>query len=229
MELDIERFAVFNYAHVPWLKKTMRKLDETKIPSPAVKLQIMEYVIEYMTQSGFNMIGMDHFAKPDDELSLAEAKGELHRNFQGYTTKGGSDMIGVGLTSISELDGCYSQNYKEMDDYERCIDSGLLPVHRGIELTEDDKIRKETIMELMGNFRLVFSQIEQKFGIDFKEYFKDSLSALKEFEAEGLVSVDTDKIVVNETGKLLIRNISMPFDGYIQIGSEQKNKFSKTI
>ena len=229
VELDIERFAVFNYAHVPWLKKTMRKLDETKIPSPAVKLQIMEYVIEYMTQSGFNMIGMDHFAKPDDELSLAEAKGELHRNFQGYTTKGGSDMIGVGLTSISELDGCYSQNYKEMDDYERCIDSGLLPVHRGIELTEDDKIRKETIMELMGSFRLVFSQIEQKFGIDFKEYFKDSLSALKEFEAEGLVSVDTDKIVVNETGKLLIRNISMPFDGYIQIGSEQKNKFSKTI
>lgn len=118
------------------------------------------------------MIGMDHFAKPSDELSLAIDKGELHRNFQGYTTKGGSELIGVGLTSISELEGCYSQNYKEMGEYEAMIDAGKLPIHRGITLSEDDKIRKKAIMDLMGSFRLEFGELNAKFNIKLKRVFQ---------------------------------------------------------
>jgi len=151
--LDPNRFAVFNYAHVPWLKKTMRKIDETTLPRPDEKLQIMQYTIDFMQSHGYKMIGMDHFAKPDDELFKAIKKGELHRNFQGYTTKGGADLIGIGLTSIGEgAADYYAQNFKDMNAYEAAIDAGKLPFERGVVLNEDDKIRQYVIMELMSNF-----------------------------------------------------------------------------
>jgi len=229
VSLDVDRFAVFNYAHVPWLKKTMRKLDETTMPHPSEKLAILKFTIDYMSEMNYKMIGMDHFAKPTDELSLAIDKGELNRNFQGYTTKGGRDLIGVGLTSISELDGCYSQNYKEMDEYERMIDSGKLPVHRGIALTEDDKIRKKAIMDLMGSFRLSFSELDRKFDIDSKEYFKDALLKLGEFEADGLLTLDDKGIEISPTGRMIVRNIAMSFDAYLSGDDANKNKFSKTV
>ncbi|MDD2567969.1 MAG: oxygen-independent coproporphyrinogen III oxidase, partial [Thiovulaceae bacterium] len=154
LSLNPDRFAVFNYAHVPWLKKTMRKIDETTLPLPDEKLSIMQYTIDYLTQNGYKMIGMDHFAKPEDELFRAIEKGELHRNFQGYTTKGGADLIGVGLTSIGEGVDYYAQNFKDMHAYEEAIDAGRLPFERGIVLNEDDKIRQYVIMELMSNFKL---------------------------------------------------------------------------
>ncbi len=229
VSLDVDRFAVFNYAHVPWLKKTMRKLDETTLPPPSEKLSILKFTIDYMNEMNYKMIGMDHFAKPTDELFLAIEKGELHRNFQGYTTKGGSDLIGVGLTSISELDGCYSQNYKEMDKYEAAIDSDKLPVHRGIALTEDDKIRKKAIMDLMGNFTLKFDALDKAFGINSKEYFKDALSNLSEFEADGLLKLTDSGIEVSPTGRMIIRNIAMSFDAYLTSDDANKNKFSKTV
>jgi oxygen-independent coproporphyrinogen-3 oxidase len=227
--LDADRFAVFNYAHVPWLKKTMRKIDETTLPHPSVKLEILKYTIDYFTSEGYKMVGMDHFAKPEDELFKAIEKGELHRNFQGYTTKGGADLIGVGLTSIGEGKDYYVQNYKNMHDYEAAIDEGRLPVERGIKLTEDDVIRNAVIMELMSNFKLNISHIEEEYGIDFKTYFKTSLEALKEFEDAELLTISDREIKANETGAMLIRNIAMAFDAYMTRHADKKKTFSKTI
>ena len=227
--LNPDRFAVFNYAHVPWLKKTMRKIDETTLPHPADKLAIFQHTIDFMESSGYKMIGMDHFAKPADELFKAIDKGELHRNFQGYTTKGGSDLVGVGLTSIGELSRCYAQNTKDMDEYEAAIDAGRLPFERGIELSDDDLLRKRVIMEMMSNFKLNIPAVEKEFGIVFKEFFADALEALREFEAQELMSISDMALVVSHTGTLLIRNIVMPFDAYTSIIPENRRVFSKTI
>lgn len=231
LSLDPSRLAVFNYAHVPWMKKSMRKIDETTLPHPSVKLAIMRYTIDYLESHGYKMIGMDHFAKPNDELFLAIEKGELHRNFQGYTTKGGADLIGIGLTSIGEGVAHYVQNFKEMDEYEKAIDEGTLPVHRGLILNEDDVLRKAVIMEMMSNFKLNIEGIEKAFCINFFDYFADAISALRPFEEEELVVVDKEhkKILVNTTGTLLIRNIVMPFDAYLKKIPEDKRRFSKTV
>ncbi len=229
VSLDGNRYAVFNYAHVPWMKKTMRKIDETTLPNPKVKLEILKYTIDFFQNNGYKMVGMDHFAKPDDELFLAIEKGELHRNFQGYTTKGGADLIGIGLTSIGEGRDYYVQNFKDMREYEKAIDSGILPVERGIKLNEDDVLRNHVIMELMSNFKLNIKRVEKEFGIDFKEYFADGLEGLKEFEDEELVSVSDDAITVSPTGTMLIRNIAMNFDAYLKKIPESKRRFSKTV
>ena len=227
--LDPDRLAVFNYAHVPWLKKTMRKLDETTIPSPDVKLAILQYTIDFFTSHGYKMIGMDHFAKPDDELFKAIEKGELHRNFQGYTTRGGVDLLGIGLTSIGEGEDYYAQNFKDLPEYEAAIDAGRLPFWRGVELTEDDRIRKAVIMDLMSNFKLDIKKIEKMFGIDFKEYFADAIEALQPMVEEGLVSITDEAISVSPTGTLVIRNIAMPFDAYMKKHAASKKTFSKTV
>lgn len=229
ISLHPDRFAVFNYAHVPWMKKTMRKLDETTLPPPSEKLKIMKYTMDYMRDHGYKSVGMDHFAKPSDELFKAIETGELHRNFQGYTTKGGSDLIGVGVTSISELDGCYSQNFKDLESYEAAIDAGKLPVHRGVELNDEDKLRKFVIMELMSNFSLDITRVEQTFNINFKEHFSKSIGLLQEYVDADILTISDTKIQANATGELLIRNISMVFDWYFDHSSENKNKFSKTI
>jgi oxygen-independent coproporphyrinogen III oxidase len=227
--LNPDRFAVFNYAHVPWLKKTMRKIDETTLPTPQEKLKILQYTIDFFTSHGYKMIGMDHFAKPEDELFKAIEKGELHRNFQGYTTKGGADLIGVGLTSIGEGVDYYAQNFKEMHAYEAAIDAGHLPYERGVMLSEDDQIRQYVIMELMSNFKLDIKRFEQTFGVDFQTYFADALEELRPFEAEGLLHIDDGHIVCSETGTLLIRNIAMPFDAYMKRHAASDKTFSKTV
>ncbi|WP_457564734.1 oxygen-independent coproporphyrinogen III oxidase [Caminibacter sp.] len=227
-ELNPDRLAVFNYAHVPWLKKGMRKIDETTLPTPEEKLKIFKYTIDFFESNGYKMVGMDHFAKPDDELFKAIEKGELHRNFQGYTTKGGADLMGFGLTSISETDRAYFQNYKDLKNYEKAIDEGRLPVFRGVILNDEDVIRKYIIMEMMANFSFDIKRFEEKFGIDFREKFKNELSELQEFVDEGVVEITDDKIKVNKTGTLLIRNIVLPFDEYFKRMKNQK-VFSKSI
>ena len=229
ISLNPDRVAVFNYAHVPWLKKTMRKFDETTLPSPAQKLAIFKHTIDTFTKNGYKMIGMDHFAKPEDELFGAIAKGELHRNFQGYTTKGGAHLVGIGLTSIGEGERYYAQNTKDMKRYEELIDSGKLPYERGIELNDDDFIRKQVIMELMANFALDIKRLERELGIDFFDYFKEDLPKLDEFIEEGLVSLDKERLQVSETGTLLIRNIAMVFDAYMKKHLGNKKTFSKTV
>ncbi|MBN2895112.1 MAG: oxygen-independent coproporphyrinogen III oxidase [Campylobacterales bacterium] len=230
VSLDPDRFAVFNYAHVPWLKKTMRKIDETTLPRPDEKLSIMRHTIDFMSERGYQMIGMDHFAKPHDELFLAIEKGELHRNFQGYTTKGGADLIGIGLTSIGEGAADYNaQNFKEMTQYEAAIDAGLLPFERGVELSEDDKIRQYVIMELMSNFKLDIKRFESRFGVVFAEYFADAIEALRPMEADELLGITAEALTCKPTGTLLIRNIAMPFDAYMKRHAQNQKTFSKTV
>jgi oxygen-independent coproporphyrinogen-3 oxidase len=172
---------------------------------------------------------MDHFAKPEDELFGAIAKGELHRNFQGYTTKGGANLIGIGLTSIGEGSHYYAQNTKDMKAYEAAIDAGKLPFEKGVELNDDDKIRKAVIMELMANFAVDIPRVEKEFSIDFKNYFADALEALQEFVEGDLATITDEKITVSPTGTLLIRNIAMPFDAYMAKYGGNKKSFSKTV
>lgn len=229
LTLDPDRLAVFNYAHVPWMMKTQRKFDETTFATPATKLEILKDTIEFFTTHGYNMVGMDHFAKPQDELFQAIKKGELHRNFQGYTTKGGADLIGIGVTSIGDGVDYYVQNFKTLEEYENAIDNGNLPVFKGYALNDDDMLRQFVIMELMSNFSLDIKRVEKTFKIDFKEYFADALETLKEFENAQLLSISDEKIEANATGAMLIRNIAMPFDAYLNNIPEEKRRFSKTI
>lgn len=227
--LNTDRFAVFNYAHVPWLMKTMRKFDETTFPKPEVKLEMLKDTIDFFTSNGYKMVGMDHFAKPEDELFKAIEKGELHRNFQGYTTKGGADLIGIGLTSIGNGVDYYAQNFKELEPWENAIDNGDLPVYKGYRLSDDDMLRQFVIMELMSNFSLNIKRVEEEFKINFKEYFDDAIKALKEFKDAQLLKITDNKIEVSQTGSMLIRNICMPFDAYLNKIPEEKRRFSKTI
>jgi oxygen-independent coproporphyrinogen-3 oxidase len=207
----------------------MRKFDETTLPTPDVKLQIFQYTINFFENNGYKMVGMDHFAKPTDELFTAIEKGELHRNFQGYTTKGGANLIGIGLTSIGGGSNYYAQNSKNMSLYEEAIDAGRLPFEKGVELSSDDKIRKAVIMELMANFSIDIPRVEREFDINFAEYFSDALENLQEFADGDLVTITEEKISVSPTGTLLIRNIAMPFDAYMNKYGGDKKSFSKTV
>ena len=229
LTLNPDRLAVFNYAHVPWMMKTQRKFDETTFAPPSEKLEILKDTIDFFTTNGYTMVGMDHFAKPQDELFQAIEKGELHRNFQGYTTKGGADLIGIGVTSIGNGVDYYIQNFKDLKSYEEAIDNGNLPVFKGYSLNDDDQLRQYVIMELMSNFSLDIKRVEERFNINFKEYFDDALKALQEFVEAELVEINDEKISVNQTGSMLIRNISMPFDAYLNNIPEDKRRFSKTI
>ena len=229
LALNPDRIALFNYAHVPWMKKTMRKIDETTLPEPEEKLLIMQTAIEMFAQAGYKMIGMDHFAKPEDELCRALDAGKLHRNFQGYTTHGDTDLFGLGVTSIGEGADFYAQSFRDLEPYEAAIDADRLPLMRGFSLSDDDRLRKHVIMQLMSNFTLDFAEVEKKFSIDFKNYFAQELEALKPFEAEALLTVGDKGITIGETGRLLVRNLVMPFDAYLKRVPEEQRRFSKTV
>lgn len=229
LKLAPSRFAVFNYAHVPWIKKTMRKIDEKLLPSPNEKLAILEYTIKYLTSNKYKMIGMDHFALESDELYLASLNGELKRNFQGYTAKKHTQIIGLGVTSIGEGHDYYVQNQKDYTKYKEMLDNNTLPTERGIRLNNDDLIRKNVIMRLMNNLFLNIERIEKKFGINFREYFRDSIESLNEYIDIGVVKITPKEIIVEPDGALLIRNIVMPFDKYLHNINPNENKFSKTI
>lgn len=227
LQLGADRVALFNYAHMPWLKKTMRKIDETTIPSPAEKLRMLKAAIEIFEDARLEMIGMDHFAKPSDELNIALKEGKLHRNFQGYTTHRECDLFGFGVTSISEGEDFYSQNIRDLKGYENALDNENPPVMRGVSLNMDDRLRKRVIMGLMSVFALDFAEIEKEFNIEFETYFADALSALLPLEADGLLSVANRRIEASATGRLLIRNIAMHFDAYLR--KNQNHRFSKSV
>ena len=229
IDLNPDRFAIFNYAHVPWLMKTMRKIDENTLPEPAEKLKILKYTIDYLRESKYKMIGMDHFAKENDELFLAIEKGELHRNFQGYTTKGGTQLIGIGLTSIGNGEKYYIQNLKDMRSYEESLEKGELPIFRGVKLSDDDKIRKDVIMELMSNFKLDIKRFNLNHIVTFSEYFKDEIVQLKPFVDDEVLTIDDKWINISFTGSMIVRNIAMLFDGYMKNHGSSKKVFSKTI
>jgi len=195
---------------------------------PEIKLNILKLTIEKLTEAGYVFIGMDHFAKPGDELAIALEEKKLYRNFQGYSTNAGTDLYAMGITAISQLQNVYAQNYKTEKEYFDSINNETLPVSRGYHLSEDDILRREVITNLMCNYQLYFGEIEQKYKINFKDYFAWGLNNLREMENDELVLVSDNKIEVTQMGKLLIRNIVMNFDGYIE-RKEDTAKYSRTV
>ena len=226
LEMDPDRISIFNYAHLPKIFKPQRRINETDLPQPAEKLLIFQQAIQYLIQAGYVYIGMDHFAKPNDELTLAQQNGGLYRNFQGYSTHADCDMISLGVTSIGKIGNSYSQNQRKLDDYYADIDSGKLSIFRGIELNDDDILRREVISQLMCHFRLDIKAIEQQYKINFMSYFADALPGLAQMQQDGLLRYNKESIEVQPAGKLLIRPVCMLFDAYIK---HSKQSFSKVI
>ncbi|MGD1942075.1 MAG: oxygen-independent coproporphyrinogen III oxidase [Leptolyngbyaceae cyanobacterium] len=230
--LDPDRIALFNFAYVPWLKPVQRQhIDPTQLPTPAAKLNIFHLSMDELTAHGYQFIGMDHFAKPDDELTLAQQAGQLHRNFQGYTTQPESDLLAFGMTAISMLHDVYVQNHKQLQDFYRVMDTHQLPVARGVTLSRDDILRRAVIMELMCQFELSKAAIETKYHLrfdqDFDDYFAPERQALKNLEADGLVRLTPNHIAVTSAGRLLIRNVAAVFDTYLR--QPQKRQFSQSV
>jgi oxygen-independent coproporphyrinogen III oxidase len=228
IDISPDRIAVFNYAHVPWMKKHMALIREEDLPSAEEKLNILKMTIEKLTDAGYVFIGMDHFAKPEDELSIALKEKKLYRNFQGYSTNADADLYAMGITGISQLEKVYAQNHKTEKEYYKALDEETLPTFKGYRLSEDDILRRYVIMRLMCDFEISIPKIEEKFQIKFKDYFAWGLNNLKELETDELVSINSDKIIVTNMGRLLIRNIAMNFDGYIE-RQEDKAKYSRTV
>ena len=227
IELNPERVAVYSFAYVPWVKPIQKHIVPETLPSPEEKLSILEMVIDRFQNAGYVYIGMDHFAKPEDELAVAQKEGRLWRNFQGYTTRKGVELIGIGATSIGMLYDSYFQNYKTLKEYNDAVDSGHLPVYRGILLSEEDMIRREVIMDIMCNLGVSFRKIQEEFGIEFREYFSEELEDLRELAKDDLIEIDDDAIRILPAGRLLIRNVAMVFDTYLR--SKKDLKFSRTI
>ena len=227
IKLSPDRIALYNYAHLPNMFKTQKQISSAQLPDSSEKLEILRLSIQKLTESGYKYIGMDHFAKPEDDLAVAQERGTLRRNFQGYSTRSDCDIVGFGVTAISQISDCYSQNAKTLEEYDKKIKSGRLAVNKGIKLDEDDLIRRDIIMRLMCDFGLDFESVEDHYMINFREQFKNELWTLKEMEQDGLLKVDNEKIVVNTAGRLLIRNICMIFDKYIKIGNEKR--FSRAL
>jgi len=221
-----DRLSVFNYAHLPERFKTQRQINAADLPSPAGKLEILQMTIERLTSAGYVYIGMDHFARPDDELAVAQRDGRLYRNFQGYSTHAQCDLIGLGVTSIGSVGNAYVQNRRDLEEYVGLVDEGRLPVLRGVELQPDDLVRRAVITQLICHFSLDFKVIEQNWSIRFADYFHSELEALRAMEDDGLLYCDDHRIEVTAAGRLLIRNICMVFDRYF---SRQRKQFSKVI
>ncbi len=222
-----DRISVFNYAHLPDLFKTQRQIDASALPPPAEKLEILKTVIEQLTRAGYVYIGMDHFAKPDDELARAQQAGTLYRNFQGYSTHADCDLIGLGATSIGMVGDSYSQNLKGLEEYYARIDEGRLAVFRGVRLNADDRLRRAVITALICHFKLEFTGIERQYGIRFRDYFAVELAELADMQADKLLALSETGIRVLPPGRLLIRNICMVFDRYLR--EQKQQRFSKVI
>ena len=225
--LKPDRFAVFNYAHVPWMKPAQKILKAESLPSPETKLELLKLTIERLTAEGYVYIGMDHFARAGDELAVAQSQKTLQRNFQGYSTRGGADIYAFGMSSISQADGFYWQNHKELPDYYASLDAGRLPLHRGYLMTGEDRIRRTTIMRLMCDLGLDYAAMSKLLSLDFREHFAVEIDLLDDMAADGLLVKTREGLSVTDLGRLLIRNIAMRFDAYAT--TRQENRFSRTI
>ena len=229
IDISPNRIAVFNYAHVPWLKKHQNVIPAEALPSADERLNILQMTIERLIDAGYEYIGMDHFAKPTDELAIAQKNNTLYRNFQGYSTRSGRDVYAFGLSAISQFENIYAQNLKNLKDYYARIDSGDAATNVGYRMTQDDHIRKETIMQLMCNLEIDKRRVEDRFGIKFDEYFADDIAKLGVFISDGLLENTAEKIAILGSGILIIRNIAMCFDAYLENMIKDKPVFSKTV
>ena len=223
-----DRLSIYNYAHMPTLFMPQRRIHEADLPSPQLKLDILSLAVKTLTDAGYVYIGMDHFAKPDDELAVAQRQGLLHRNFQGYSTHSDCDLIAIGVSAIGKIGPTYSQNFRELEDYYAALDQNVLPVMRGLELTEDDLVRREIIQVLMCHFMISKEAFNAEFGIDFDQYFAIEMPELAEYAQEGLLELSAQSIQVTPKGRMLIRNICMIFDKYLR-AKQQHTRYSKVI
>jgi oxygen-independent coproporphyrinogen III oxidase len=228
LKMNPDRLSVYNYAHLPHIFKPQRRIAEADLPPAEAKLDILSNTIERLGEAGYQFIGMDHFAKPDDELAVAQREGKLHRNFQGYSTQAECDLLAFGISSIGKVDDCYSQNVRTLDDYYTSIDSGHLPVLRGLRLDQDDLLRRELIGELMCEFSLDTKQFATEHQIEFQDYFKTEVNELKELEEAGLLEWNKDEIYVPIKGRLLARRVAMTFDRHLR-ESQAKGTYSKVL
>lgn len=223
-----DRLSVFGYAHMPQRFKMQRQMDASALPSPEVRLALLRVAIETLTRAGYVYIGMDHFALPTDELARAQAERSLYRNFQGYSTRGNGDLIGFGLSSIGKVGDVYAQNAKDMAHYSAAIEAGRLSIERGIRLTAADRLRRDVIMQLMCNLELRFTEIEAAHAIRFVDAFALELERLREFERDGLVAIGPDRLRVLAPGRMLVRNIAMVFDCYLN-NLRRGDRYSQTV
>jgi oxygen-independent coproporphyrinogen-3 oxidase len=228
LEAEPDRLSVFNYAHLPEIFKPQRRINEVELPSADQKLEILQQIGEHLAGAGYVYIGMDHFARPDDELAVAQREGYLYRNFQGYSTHAHCDLVALGVTSIGMIGNTYAQNTRTLDDYYARIDAGELAIFRGIELSRDDELRRAVITQLICNFTLDMDSVSRDWDIHFQDYFSAELQRLDRMSQDGLVSIDGNNITVLPAGRLLIRNICMVFDRYLGAGG-QTARFSKVI
>jgi len=228
LSLQPDRLAVFSYAHVPWVKPAQKILEHKVLPPPEVKLQLLKNVIERLTENNrYVYIGMDHFAKPSDELAVSQSRKQLQRNFQGYSTRGGADIYSFGMSSISQIPDAYWQNEKDLTKYYAALDAGQVPLVRGYIVTDEDKVRRETIMRVMCDLSLNYAAMSQRLGLDFASHFEREIESLAGFETDGLVRRSSTGMEVTDTGRLFIRNIAMSFDNTLAPVGERKH--SRTI
>ena len=223
-----DRLSVYNYAHLPHIFKPQRRIAEVDLPGAADKLEILSNTIERLGEAEYIFIGMDHFAKPDDELAIAQREGKLHRNFQGYSTQAECDLLAFGISSIGKVDDSYSQNVRTLDEYYASIDEDHLPTLRGMRLDQDDLLRRQLIGELMCQFSLDTEQFAKLHQIDFPVYFKPEIEELKDLECAGLLEWDGATIVVPIKGRLLARRVAMTFDLHLR-QSKAKGTYSKVL
>jgi len=226
--LNPDRLSIFNYAHLPHLFKPQRRINEADLPTAEEKLEILQLSIEQLIAAGYVYIGMDHFAKPNDELALAQKSGHLHRNFQGYTTHSDCDLVAMGVSAISNVNNCYSQNSKNIEDYYDNIEDQQLPIIKGLILNKDDQLRRYVIQQLACHFELTYEKVENHYPIQFKSYFAKELKELEQMQTDGLLTINQQGFTVSKSGRFLIRNICMVFDIYLR-NSKTKPRFSKVI
>ena len=230
LALAPDRLAVFSYAHVPWMKPAQRLLEGSALPAAGVKLDILLHTVQRLEGAGYVYVGMDHFARADDELASAQREGTLQRNFQGYSTRAGTDLYGFGMSAISHAHGAFWQNHKTLDDYGRDVAAGALPVARGYVLTADDHIRGRLIARLMCDARLDFAALGTSLGVDVREYFRTELAALAPLADDGLVDLGADGLAVTRLGRLFLRNLAMCFDPRARrADADPSRRWSRTV
>jgi oxygen-independent coproporphyrinogen-3 oxidase len=225
-----DRLAVYSYAHLPQLFKPQKQIDETLLLDGEAKLALLQLAVEKLTAAGYAYIGMDHFALPGDELAIAKSRGDLHRNFMGYTTHADSDLVGLGVSAISHVGNTFSQNPRDLPSWEAAIDAGHLPVFRGMRLDEDDELRADLIQSLMCQGEIRVKDLQDRYAIGFAEYFSQELARLQPLVEDGLVTMSPESIRATPRGQLLLRNIAMCFDRYLdQPVTDARPRFSRAI
>ncbi|CAI8939259.1 Oxygen-independent coproporphyrinogen III oxidase [Pseudomonas sp. IT-P171] len=227
INLQPDRLSVFNYAHLPERFMPQRRINSDELPTPAQKLEMLQRTIEQLTAAGYRYIGMDHFALPDDELAIAQEESTLQRNFQGYTTHGHCDLIGLGVSAISQIGDLYCQNSNDLNQYQNALASTQLATNRGLLCNADDRVRRAVIQQLICRFNVEFAEIEQAFNIDFRGYFGKLWPQLQGMAADGLIELNNDRINVLPAGRLLVRSVCMVFDAYLE--EQNRQRFSRVI